>query len=422
MTDGASHPSGSADRGTTGPALLTRKTLVCALYGFSSGLPYYVLVSLLPAWLRKEGVALGNIAMLTWVRTPYTWKFLWAPLVDRVSFGFLSRRRDWALATQLVLAAATATLGQFAPAGGLWPIAALALLVAVFGATQDIAIDAYRRELLNDLELGFGNSVAVNAYRLAGLVPGGLALLMADHAPWSLVFLMVAAFMAVGVLGTWLAPVVVGDTSPSSLTQAIVGPFREFFSRGDLKQTFGTLAFLFLYKLGDNLATTLATPFYLDMGFTLTEIGSLVKVVSLWSMVGGSLVGGWVMSRIGINRALWLFGAFQMLSILGFALLAEVGRNLAVLGVVVLLEYLGIGLGTAAFVAFIAQATHQRYSATQYALFSSFVALPGILCGSVAGVLVETLGYTRFFLLCTALALPGLALLPRVAPWRRETP
>lgn len=422
MADGASHHSNGATNTAPRPALLTRKTLVCALYGFSSGLPYYVLVSLLPAWLRKEGVALGHIAALTWVRTPYTWKFAWAPLVDRVSFGFLSRRRDWALTTQLALAAATAALGQFAPSGGLWPIAALALLVAVFGATQDIAIDAYRRELLSDLELGFGNSVAVNAYRLAGLVPGGLALLLADHAPWSLVFAMVAAFMAVGVLGSWLAPVVQGEASPSSLTQAIVGPFREFFSRGDLKQTFGTLAFLFLYKLGDNLATTLATPFYLDMGFTLTEIGSLVKVVSLWSMVGGSLVGGWVMTRIGINRALWLFGAFQMLSILGFAVLSEVGRNLALLGVVVLLEYLGIGLGTAAFVAFIAKATHQRYSATQYALFSSFVALPGILCGSVAGVLVETLGYTRFFLLCTALALPGLALLPREAPWRRATP
>jgi len=398
------------------PALFTRKTLVCGLYGFSSGLPFYVLVSLLPAWLRKEGVTLAQISALTWIRTPYTWKFLWAPLVDRVGFGFLSRRRDWALATQVVLAVATAAFGQLTPQSGIWPIAVLGLLVALFSATQDIAIDAYRRELLSELELGFGNSVAVNAYRLAGLIPGGLALLLADHAPWSFVFLVVATFMAVGVVGTWLAPVVAGEENPTSMAQAIVGPFREFFSRGDLKHTFGMLSFLFLYKLGDNLATTLATPFYLDMGFTLTEIGSLVKVVSLWSMVVGSLFGGWVMSRIGINRALWLFGIFQMVSILGFALLAEVGRDLRLLGLVVLLEYLGIGLGTVAFVAFIAKATHQRYSATQYALFSSFVALPGILCGSIAGLLVERLGYTSFFVLCTALALPGLLLLPRVAP------
>lgn len=399
------------------PRLFTRRTLVCALYGFSSGLPFYVLVSLLPAWLRTEGVTLAQISALTWVRTPYSWKFLWAPLVDRVNLGVLSRRRDWAISCQLALALLTATLGFLVPSDGITPIAILALLVAIFGATQDIAIDAYRRELLSDLELGFGNSVAVNAYRLAGLVPGGLALLAADHWPWPLVFSMVAAFMAVGVVGSWLGPVVASAAAPSSLTTAIVGPFKEFFARGDLKQTFGTLAFLFLYKLGDNLATTLATPFYLDMGFTLTEIGSLVKVVSLWSMVLGSLAGGWVMSRIGIDRALWIFGLFQMLSILGFAALSEVGRNLALLGVVVLLEYLGIGLGTAAFVAFIARETNQRYSATQYALFSSFVAIPGILCGSVAGLLVEELGYTRFFLLCTALAVPGLALLPRVAPW-----
>ncbi len=403
------------------PSMFSRKTLVCALYGFSSGLPYYVLVSLLPAWLRTQGVGLALIAALSWVRTPYSWKFLWAPVVDRITFGVLSRRRDWALITQLVLVLAIACLGLTTPTQGILPVAALAFLVALFGATQDIAIDAYRRELLTDLELGFGNSVAVNAYRLSGLVGGGLALLMADHWPWSTVFLMVAGFMSVGVVGSWLAPAVVGPEPPESLVRAVTGPFKEFFSRGDLQQTFGILAFLFLYKLGDNLATTLATPFYLDMGFTLTEIGSLVKVVSLWSMVVGSLLGGWVMLRIGIHRALWIFGVFQMVSILGFALLSEVGRNLSILGLVVLLEYLGIGLGTAAFVAFIAKTTHHRYSATQYALFSSFVALPGIVCGSIAGVLIEEVGYTRFFLLCTALAVPGLALLPRVAPWRGET-
>lgn len=192
---------------------------------------------------------------------------------------------------------------------------------------------------------------------------------------------------------------------------------REFFSRGDLKHTLGLLLFLFLYKLGDNLATTLATPFYLDLGFSLTEIGTLVKAVALWSMVMGSLAGGWVMARIGINRALWIFGVVQLVSILGFAALNEVGRNLWALGAVVLFEYLGIGLGTTAFVAFIARATSKRYSATQYALFSSFIALPGIAAGSTAGVLIEALGYTTFFLLCTALAVPGLLMLPRVAPW-----
>src|SRR5690606_6070133 len=193
---------------------------------------------------------------------------------------------------------------------------------------------------------------------------------------------------------------------------------REFFSRGDLKQTITLLSFLFLYKLGDNLATTLATPFYLDLGFTLTEIGTLVKGIALWSMVMGSLIGGWAMARIGINRALWVFGVVQLISILGFAGLSEIGRNLFALAAVVLFEYLGIGLGTTAFVAFIARATNKRYSATQYALFSSFIALPGIAAGSTAGLLIESMGYTAFFLLCTVLALPGLLMLPKVAPWQ----
>jgi PAT family beta-lactamase induction signal transducer AmpG len=179
--------------------------------------------------------------------------------------------------------------------------------------------------------------------------------------------------------------------------------------------------FLFLYKLGDNLATTLATPFYIDMGFTLTEIGSLVKVVSLWSMVGGSLVGGVVIARIGINRALWVFGLVQMLSILGFAVLAILGRNMFALGGAVFFEYAGVGLGTAAFVAFIARATNRRYSATQYALFSSFIALPGIAAGSLAGVIVDWLGWRDFFFVCTVLAVPGMLLLPKVAPWRDPT-
>lgn len=405
---------------TGGPRVLSRKTLVCALLGFSSGLPYYVLDTLLRVWLKTQGISLTQIALLTWVRTPYSWKFLWAPVVDRFTFPFLSRRRDWALSMQLLLALVTAGIGQLQPARGLWPVAALALLVAVFGATQDIAVDAYRRELLTDLELGLGNSVAVNAYRLAGLIAGGLALVLADHWPWTVVFPVVAVFMAVGMVGSWLAPAVEAASPPASLREAIGAPFVEFFSRGALKQSVGTLAFLLLYKLGDNLATTLASPFYLDMGFTLTEIGTFVKVISLWSMVIGSLAGGWAMTRIGINRALWIFGAFQMVSILGFAVLSELGRNLTALGVVVLLEYLGIGLGSAAFVAYIAKTTDQRYSATQYALFSSFVALPGIVCGSLAGLLVECVGYTTFFLLCTALAIPGLALLPRVAPWRES--
>lgn len=400
--------------------LASRRMLVCALLGFSSGLPFYVLVSLLPAWLRIHGVSLVQIAALSWLRVPYTWKFLWAPVVDRFRLPWLTRRRDWVLATQLGLVLAVAGFGQLNPAHSLFSTAALGLLVAVFSATQDIAVDAYRRELLEDWELGFGNSLAVNLYRLAGVVPGGVALYLADRWPWASVYLLVGLCMIPGIIGTWLAPDAVGVTPPRSLREATIGPIRSLFEGGKWREALLLFGFLFLYKLGDNLATTLATPFYLDLGYTLTEIGTLVKAVALSSMVVGSLVGGIIMARIGINRALWLFGGIQMISILGFAALAEIGHHLAALGVAVLLEYLGVGLGTAAFVAFIARATDKRFTATQYALFSSFVAVPGIAAGSFAGVIVEAVGYTWFFLICTALAIPGLALLPRVAPWNES--
>jgi PAT family beta-lactamase induction signal transducer AmpG len=293
--------------------------------------------------------------------------------------------------------------------------------VALFSATQDIALDAYRRELLPDEELGLGNSLFVNLYRLAGLVPGGLALVVADRAPWSTVHAMVASFMLVGMLATWLAPepeIPVG--SPSSLREAVVGPFLEFFGRSDLRSALLILAFMFCYKLGDSMATALLTPFYLDIGFSMTQIGTVAKLVGLWSTVIGGLLGGLVIARIGINRSLWVFGVVQMTSILGFAVLAKLGPMLGLLGVVVAFEYLGVGLGTAAFVAFIARATDKRFTATQYALFSSFIALPRTVASASTGYLIESVGYTQFFLLCTLLALPGMLLLCKVAPWRER--
>jgi PAT family beta-lactamase induction signal transducer AmpG len=197
----------------------------------------------------------------------------------------------------------------------------------------------------------------------------------------------------------------------------VIGPFREFWGRNSWPQSLLLIAFLLLYKLGDTLATTLATPFYLDLGFSLTEIGTLVKMVALWSMLAGSLLGGAVILRTGINRALWIFGVVQMVSILGFAALAEIGKNSWALAAAVCFEYLGIGLGTAAFVAYVAQTTNKSFTATQYALLSSLVAIPGVALGSLSGVLAEALGFRDFFLVCTGLCLPGLLLLPTVAPW-----
>jgi MFS transporter, PAT family, beta-lactamase induction signal transducer AmpG len=401
--------------------LFSRRMLACVLLGFSSGLPLYVLQALLPAWLRTEGVSLRDIGLFSLVGLPYVWKFVWAPLTDRFVPPFLGRRRGWAILTQVALLGLIAGFGALDPRSSTLSVAVLAFGVALFGATQDIALDAFRRELLSDAELGFGNALFVNGYRVAGLVPGALALILADRMPWPLVHAFVAAFMAIGIVTTLLVREIPAEAgTPTTLREAVVGPFREFFGRSDLASALRILAFLFFYKLGDSMATALATPFYLDMGFSMTEIGSVAKLIGFWATIGGSLVGGAVMTRIGINKALWAFGVVQVVSILGFALLAVVGRSIPLLGAVVLFEYLGVGLGTSAFVAFIARATDRRFTATQFALFSGFIALPRTVANASTGFIVEAVGYPAFFLTCTALALPGMALLLKVAPWRDE--
>lgn len=391
--------------------------LVCILTGFSSGLPFYFVTGLIPAWMRTQGASLGDIGLFSLAGLPYVWKFAWAPLLDRYAPP-LGRRRGWALSAQAGLLGLLASFAAFDPKRSTAAVAALALVVSLFSATQDIALDAYRRELLSDRELGLGNSLFVNAYRVAALVPGGLGLILADRVAWSMVHVTVAAFMFVGIVTTLVVDEPEGDSgAPQTLMEAIVGPFREFFTRSDLRGALLLLAFLILYKLGDSMATALVTPFYLDMGFSMTEIGSVAKLIGFWSTIAGSVVGGLVMTRIGINRSLWIFGFVQLVSILGFAALAEIGPVISALSVVVLFEYLGVGLGTAAFVAFIARATNRRFTATQFALFSSFIALPRTLANATTGFIIEAAGYTRFFLLCTLIAVPGLLLLPKVAPW-----
>jgi PAT family beta-lactamase induction signal transducer AmpG len=331
---------------------------------------------------------------------------------------FLDRRRGWALGTQVLLALSVAAMGLFDPVESITAVALLSLAVSFFSATQDIALDAYRRELLPDAELGLGNSLFVNAYRVAQLVPGGLALILADQLPWRVVYPIVGAFMLVGVVASVFAPSVEGRVKPPrSLREAIIGPFREFFSRRDLGSALLVLAFMLLYKLGDGMATALLTPFYLDLGFSMTQVGSVAKVVGLWASVAGSLIGGVAITKIGINRALWIFGLLQMLAILGFVVLARVGPQVGMLGVVVAFEYVGVGLGTSAFVAFLARATDKRFTATQFALFSSLVALSRTLASSATGFLVELVGYQWFFALCALLGVPGMLLLIKVAPW-----
>ena len=406
-------------------ALFNRRMLICIFTGFASGMPLYLLISLVPAWLRTEGVGLKEIGFFALVGLPYTWKFLWSPLLDRYQLTLFSfrpgLRRSWMLGTQLALLAAIAALGFFDPSSQLWPIAWLCLLIAFLSATQDIVLDAYRRQLLSDEELGMGSSIHVNAYRIAGLVPGSLSLILADILPWQTVFIATSAFMLTGIgLTLSIREPAQAARHPTSLRSAVIDPFNEFFSRQGVKQAGLILLFMLLYKLGDSMATALATPFYLDLGFTKTQIGLVAKNAALWPMIVGGILGGILMIKIGINRALWLFGLVQIISILGFAVLARVGEGVWLLALAISFEYLGVGLGTAAFVTLIARSTHPAFAAAQFALFTPLTAVPRTVASSATGIIVEGMGWENFFYLCTALAIPGMLLLLKVAPWHGD--
>jgi PAT family beta-lactamase induction signal transducer AmpG len=323
------------------------------------------------------------------------------------------------LICQLALLLSIGILGSFEPARSTWLIAWLAAAVAFFSASQDVALDAYRREILPDEELGLGSAIHVQAYRISSLVPGSLSLILADTLPWSTVFWITAGFMAIAVIMT-LAVTEPDSELPTGtgLRQAIIAPFAEYLDRRGWGGLLLVLGFMFFYKIGDNMATALATPFYLDMGFSKTQIGLVAKHAALWPAIFGGLVGGLIMIKIGINRALWLFGVVQVVSILGFAILANNGPILWMLAAVISFEYLGVGMGTAAFTAFIARETSKTFAATQFALFTALAALPRTFANASTGMIVEQVGWVSFFLLCAILAIPGMLMLLWVAPWR----
>lgn len=411
--------------------IFTKNMLLCIYTGFCSGLPLFVLIQLMPAWFTSANLDIKTIAAFTLTSLPYTWKFLWAALLDRYFPPFLGRRRSWIFLSQLGLLAILASFGFFDPVADIGIITVLSVILAFLSATQDIVVDAYRREILSDNELGLGNSIHVNAYRIAGLIPGGLSLFLADHYPWQTVFLITAAFMLPCLLVTLFAdepqskPI---DRSKPFYT-AFVDPFKEFFSRKGVWGAVGLILFIFLYKLGDSLATSLQTKFILDMGFTKSHIAAVVKTTSLWCSIGGGIIGGIAMLKLGVNRALWIFGTVQLITILGFAYLASFeyfptasigSTELFKLGIVMAGEYLGVGVGTAAFVAFMARETNPMYTAMQLAIFTSLAALPSKFLGAYTGHLVEAFGYYQFFWICFFVAIPGMLMLIKVAPWKNK--
>ena len=408
-------------------ALLTRRMAICIVTGFTSGLPLFLIFNLLPAWLKTEGLDLKLIGAFALIQIPYTWKFVWSPLLDRYALPVFGRRRGWMLVTAIGVLFTIGLLGERSPRDDIGAVVVLSVALAFLSATLDIVLDAYRRELLSDEELGLGNAIHVNAYKVAGLVPGSLSLLLADRLPWDAVFWITAAFMLPGIALAAFVAEPQRAAPPKTLREAVVEPFHEFITRQGWREAALVLAFIFFYKLGDSLCTSLATPFYLDMGYTKTDIGLVAKNAGLWPSVIGGLLGGLWMVRLGINRALWIFGVVQAIAILGFAWLAAAGHHDLIgvaerwqLALVIGLEALGVGLGTAAFVAFMARASHPAYTATQIALFTSLMAVPRTFINATAGWLVEHLGWTSFFMLCFVLAIPGMLLLFRVAPWNER--
>jgi PAT family beta-lactamase induction signal transducer AmpG len=382
---------------------------VVTLLGFTSGLPLALTGGTLQAWLTVEGVDIKTIAWFSWIGLPYLLKFLWSPAMDRFVPPFLGRRRGWILMAQVGLVIGIAAMALGSPDDSLWFIGAMALWVAFASASQDIVIDAYRTDLLPQHERGMGAAVNVLGYRIAMLASGGLALILADQIGWKATYLVMAGTMALTMFVTLLAPEPESPArAPRTLGEAVIGPLKDLLGR---KGALTLFLLVMLYKFGDALAGTLTTAFLIrGVGFTPTDVGVVNKGLGLAALLLGALLGGVLLAKLSLVRALLLFGALQAISNLSFAWLAWAGKSYPLLVFTVAFENLASGMGTAAFVALVMALCHRSYSATQYALLSALASLGRILFGPLTGTLVQTFGWGQFFVLTFFAALPGLAL------------
>jgi len=400
-----------------------RKMAAILLLGFSSGLPFFLTNRTLQAWMTVEGVDLATIGLFSLVTLPYSLKFLWAPVMDRYIPPILGRRRGWLILTQIGLLVAISGMSFHDPSRGLQLLAFNAILIAFFSASQDVVFDAYRIDALDERELGAGAAIGVLGYRIALLVTGSLALIMADRMPWPTVYLLIALLMAVGIGATLWAPEPVLEAGPPrSMRDAVVEPFLDFFQRTG--PIWGVLIILFIifYQLPDRFGQTMATPFLLQTGFTQTEVGAIQGGVGLFSTIIGVLAGGAIIAAIGINRCVWIFAGFQILSNLAYYWIATTGADRGVLVTAIIIENLSGGLVTAVFVAYLMSLCSKRYSATQFALLSSLMAAARDIIVAPAGRVAEMTGWPLYFLLTLAIGIPALILLPWIVPWGDDTP
>jgi MFS transporter, PAT family, beta-lactamase induction signal transducer AmpG len=399
------------------------KMAVLLFLGFSSGLPLYLTSKTLQAWMTTAKVDLTTIGLFSLVALPYSFKFVWAPVMDRFIPPFLGRRRGWVLITQILLLLAIAAMSLHDPLQGLRMLAINAIAIAFFSASQDISLDAYRTDVLENREMGAGAAVFVLGYRIAMITSGALAFFLADRLSWPTTYLILSTLILVGVVTTFLAPEpVLNDAAPKSIAEAVILPFAEFFQRTGIFRALLVLLFIVVYKYSDSLAGSMTTPFLLQAGFSETEVGAVFLGAGVVATIVGVLAGGAVIGKVGINRSLWIFVVVQGLSNLTYYVLSLAEKNHALMVTAVVTENFGLGLVTAAMTAFLMSMCNKRFTATQFALLSSLMAASRDILVAPGGKIAESLGWPSFFIVTVAMAIPPLVLLPFIAPWSLEVP
>jgi PAT family beta-lactamase induction signal transducer AmpG len=393
----------------------SRNMAAILLLGFASGFPLFLPTRALQTWLTIEGIDLTTIGFFSLVSLPYALKFLWAPFLDRYALPGIGRRKGWLLVTQFLLVFAIGGIAFQDPKTRLQWIAINAVVIAILGATQDIVIDAYRVDALKPSEATASAAAIVVGYRAALIVTGSLAFLVADWASWPTAYLFLAGIMIVIIAVTTRLSEPPAIRPPETIREAVLVPFVEFVSRLGGQRALLALLFVILFRLGDGLLLNMTNPFLIQTGFSLREVGIVQGGIGLIAMILGTLTAGAIAGRVGMYRALWICGTLQAASNLAYLALAQAGNNFAVMAGTIVVESFCGGLGTAALVGFLTTLCNPRFSATQYALLSSIVAVGRDLLASPAGKLAETLGWSGFFFLSFIVSLPALALLPLFA-------
>ncbi|MEO5970248.1 MAG: AmpG family muropeptide MFS transporter [Bdellovibrionia bacterium] len=393
-----------------------RRMMTVFLLGFSSGVPLSLVGSTLQAWMVTQEVDLAVIGIFSLVGLPYTLKFFWAPALDRFIPPFLGRRRGWILIAQLALVLSISAMALFDPALSPGVIAALAVCVAFFSASQDIVVDAYKTEILVQSEYGIGAAVSNLGYRLAMLFSGAFALILADHLSWGQVYLCMAAAMSVGIIANIFSDEPpLKERSPRSLKEAVIEPLKEFFRRTGVIEL---VVFIVTYKLDVVMTLALMTAFMLELGFTKTEIGAVSKGFGLVATIVGTFVGGAWFMRLGMQRSLWIFGILQGISSICFIALAKVGHNYPMMVAAISSENFFSGMGNAAYSAFLMSLCNPKFTATQFALLTSLMALTRTLAGTPTGWLAKAVGWETYYIIALLLMIPSLLLLTRFKRWQ----